>query len=138
MARLKAAIRSYAKEMSEAGYDYKHPDEVEEDIRRVVQAAGDKTVKVIIETVLLSDEEKVQACVLAQHAGAQFVKTSTGFSKGGATVQDVAIMRRVVGSGMGVKAAGGIKTGEDARQMIAAGASRIGASASVAIASGSS
>ena len=91
----------------------------------------------IIETALLTDEEKIQGCVLAQRAGAQFVKTSTGFFKGGATVKDVAIMRRVVGSGMGVKAAGGIRTSEDARQMIAAGASRIGASASVAIAAGS-
>ena len=111
--------------------------EVEEDIRQVVAAAGGKTVKVIIEAALLTDEEKIQGCVLAQRAGAQFVKTSTGFSKGGATVKDVAIMRRVVGSGMGVKAAGGIRTSEDARQMIAAGASRIGASASVAIAAGS-
>lgn len=111
--------------------------EVEEDVRGVVQAAGGKTVKVIIETALLTDEEKVQACLLAKRAGAHFVKTSTGFSKGGATVHDVAIMRRVVGPGMGVKASGGIKTGEDARQMIAAGASRIGASASVAIATGS-
>ncbi len=111
--------------------------EVEEDVRGVVEASGGKTVKVIIETALLTDEEKVQACLLAKRAGAHFVKTSTGFSKGGATVHDVAIMRRVVGPGMGVKASGGIKTGEDARQMIAAGASRIGASASVAIATGS-
>ncbi|MEE9465332.1 MAG: deoxyribose-phosphate aldolase [Candidatus Neomarinimicrobiota bacterium] len=111
--------------------------EVEQDVRRVVEAAGGKTVKVIIETALLSDEEKVQACLLAKRAGAHFVKTSTGFSKGGATVHDVAIMRRVVGPGMGVKASGGIRTGEDARQMIAAGASRIGASASVAITTGS-
>jgi len=111
--------------------------EVEEDVRQVVQAAGGKTVKVIIETALLTDEEKIQACLLAKRAGAHFVKTSTGFSKGGATVNDVAIMRRVVGPGMGVKASGGIRTGEDARQMIAAGASRIGASASVAIATGS-
>ena len=105
---------------------------MEEDIRQVVAAAGGKTVKVIIEAALLTDEEKIQGCVLAQRAGAQFVKTSTGFSKGGATVKDVAIMRRVVGSGMGVKAAGGIRTSEDARQMIAAAASRIGARASVA------
>lgn len=107
--------------------------EVEEDIRQVVSAASGKTVKVIIETALLSDEEKVKACILAQRAGAHFVKTSTGFSRGGATVQDVALMRHIVGAGMGVKASGGIKTGEDARRMLAAGASRIGASASVAI-----
>ena len=109
--------------------------EVEEDIRQVVQVAGSLTVKVIIETALLSDEEKVKACVLAQRAGARYVKTSTGFSKGGATEHDVAIMRRVVGPAMGVKASGGIKSGEDVRKMIAAGATRIGASASVAIVS---
>jgi deoxyribose-phosphate aldolase len=107
--------------------------EVEEDIRQVVAAAGGRTVKVIIEATLLSDEEKVKACMLAQRSGAHFVKTSTGFSKGGATVRDVALMRYIVGAGMGVKASGGIKTGEDARKMLAAGASRIGASASVAI-----
>ncbi len=110
-----------------------HYAKVEEDIRRVVEAAQGRTVKVIIETALLSDEEKVKACILAQQAGAHFVKTSTGFSKGGATVRDVALMRHVVGSEMGVKASGGIHTGEDARKMLAAGATRIGASASVAI-----
>ncbi|MCH7574615.1 MAG: deoxyribose-phosphate aldolase [Candidatus Marinimicrobia bacterium] len=109
--------------------------EVEEDIRQVVRAAGPLTVKVIIETALLSDEEKVKACVLAQRAGARYVKTSTGFSKGGATEHDVAIMRRVVGPSMGVKASGGIKSSDDVRKMVAAGASRIGASASVAIVS---
>ncbi len=110
--------------------------EVEADIRTVVQAAGTATVKVIIETALLTDDEKIKACVLAQRAGAHYVKTSTGFSRGGATVADVALMRKVVGPHMGVKAAGGISTGDQARQLIAAGASRIGASASIAIATG--
>ncbi len=110
--------------------------EVEEEIRRVVQAAGGRTVKVIIETALLTNEEKVKACTLARRAGAHFVKTSTGFSKGGATESDVALMRRVVGASMGVKASGGIKTSEEARKMIKAGASRIGASASIAIVTG--
>ena len=109
--------------------------DAEDDIRQVVRAAGSLTVKVIIETALLTDAEKVQACVLAQRAGARYVKTSTGFSKGGATEHDVAIMREVVGPAMGVKASGGIKSGSDVRKMIAAGASRIGASASVAIVS---
>ncbi len=107
--------------------------EVEEDIRTVVQAAGGRTVKVIIETALLTDEEKVTACTLAQRARAHYVKTSTGFSKGGATVDDVALMRKVVGDTMGVKASGGIRTAEDARKMIAAGATRIGTSAGVSI-----
>ncbi len=107
--------------------------EVEEDIRGVVGAAGGRTVKVIIETALLTDEEKVTACTLAQRARAHYVKTSTGFSKGGATVDDVALMRKVVGDTMGVKASGGIRTAEDARKMIAAGATRIGTSAGVSI-----
>ena len=119
-------------------------DDVERDIRAVVESAkhassaADRTVivKVIIETALLSDEEKVIACVLAQNAGADFVKTSTGFSSGGATIADVALMRRVVGDRMGVKASGGIRSTEDAEAMIRHGASRIGASASVAIVKG--
>lgn len=111
--------------------------EVEEEIRGVVQAAEGRTVKVIIEAALLTDEEKVKACELARRAGGHFVKTSTGFSKGGATERDVVLMRRVVGESMGVKASGGIKTGTDARKMIRAGASRIGASAGVAIVGGS-
>ena len=90
-------------------------------------------VKVIIEAALLTDEEKVVACLLAKEAGADFVKTSTGFSSGGATVHDVALMRKTVGPNLGVKAAGGIHTHEDAEQMIAAGATRIGASAGVKI-----
>jgi deoxyribose-phosphate aldolase len=93
-------------------------------------------LKVILETALLSDEEKVRACEIAKLAGADFVKTSTGFSKGGATVADVALMRSVVGPAMGIKAAGGVRDEESARELIAAGATRIGASASVAIVRG--
>lgn len=105
------------------------------DISAVVEAAHDACaiVKVIIETALLSDEEKVRACLLAKDAGADFVKTSTGFSKGGATVADIELMRRTVGAGVGVKAAGGVKDLASAREMIAAGATRIGASAGIRI-----
>ena len=108
---------------------------VEEDIAAVVNAAHalGGHVKVIIEAAYLTDEEKVEACALSKSAGADYVKTSTGFGPSGATVEDVALMRRVVGPEMGVKAAGGIKTAEDAKAMIAAGATRIGASASVKI-----
>lgn len=106
---------------------------VEQDIRGVVQAAGEVTVKVIIETALLTEEEKIVACQLAQTAGADFVKTSTGFSGGGATVADIELMRRTVGPDMGVKASGGIRNAEDARAMIAAGATRLGASAGIQI-----
>jgi deoxyribose-phosphate aldolase len=109
-----------------------------EDICRVVKAAAPALVKVILETGQLSDDEKIIACTLSKLAGAHFVKTSTGFGKGGATVEDVALMRRVVGSEMGVKASGGVRTQEDALRMRAAGANRIGASASVAIVSGPS
>lgn len=109
-------------------------DLVAGDIRAVRQAAGEATVlKVIIETCLLSDTEKVSACEIAQAAGADFVKTSTGFSAGGATLEDVALMRRTVGPGMGVKASGGIKDFATAAALLAAGASRIGAGAGVAI-----
>jgi len=108
---------------------------VEQDIRGVVQAARPARVKVIIETCLLTDREKIYACLLAQRAGAHFVKTSTGFSTGGATAADVALMRRVVGASMGVKAAGGIRDLATAETMVAAGADRIGASASVNIVS---
>jgi deoxyribose-phosphate aldolase len=104
-----------------------------EDICRVVKAAAPALVKVILETGQLTDDEKIIACTLSKLAGAHFVKTSTGFGKGGATVEDVALMRRVVGSDMGVKASGGVRTQEDALRMRQAGASRIGASASVAI-----
>lgn len=110
-------------------------DVVESDIRQVVDAAGGHVVKVIIETSLLTRDEKITACRLAQKAGAHFVKTSTGFSPGGATVEDVALMRKVVGNRMGVKASGGIKTLQQATAMIQAGATRIGASAGVAIVS---
>ncbi len=109
-------------------------DLVEEDIRRVVKAAQKRPVKVIIETCLLTDEEKVRACLIAKRAGAAFVKTSTGFNpKDGAKIGDVRLMRRVVGPDMGVKASGGIRTTEQAQAMIRAGADRIGASSSLAI-----
>ena len=109
---------------------------VEYDIRSVVEAAHGEgvLVKTIIETALLTDEEKVRACLAAKRAGADFVKTSTGFAKSGATVADVALMRRTVGSEMGVKAAGGVKGISDARAMVEAGATRIGASVGVKIA----
>ncbi|HZI18201.1 MAG TPA: deoxyribose-phosphate aldolase [Pyrinomonadaceae bacterium] len=108
---------------------------VEYDIRSVVEAAHEQNVlvKVIIEAALLTDDEKVRACVAAQQAGADFVKTSTGFAKSGATVADVALMRRTVGAEMGVKAAGGVKGLGDARAMLEAGATRIGASVGVKI-----
>jgi deoxyribose-phosphate aldolase len=111
---------------------------VERDVASVARAchANNTILKVIIEAALLTDEEKVVACQLAKVAGADFVKTSTGFGPGGATVEDVALMRRVVGPAMGIKAAGGIRTYEDAQKMIAAGATRIGASASVRIIQG--
>lgn len=109
---------------------------VEHDIRSVVQVAHEHNVtcKVIIETALLTDDEKVRACQAAKSAGADFVKTSTGFAKGGATVADIALMRRVVGSELGVKASGGVKSMADARAMVEAGATRIGASVGVKIA----
>ena len=113
---------------------------VAKDIRGVVNAshARGAIVKVIIETVLLTDEEKTIACLLSKEAGADFVKTSTGFAGGGATVSDVALMRRTVGPEMGVKASGGVRTFEDAENMIKAGATRIGASAGVKIIQGPS
>jgi deoxyribose-phosphate aldolase len=107
---------------------------VESDIRAVVDAAKGKVlVKVIIETCLLTEEEKITACRLAVKAGADFVKTSTGFSSGGATVEDIALMRKTVGPKIGVKASGGIRSRADFDKMVEAGASRVGASASVAI-----
>jgi deoxyribose-phosphate aldolase len=110
---------------------------VERDIALVVDAAaaGGAAVKVIIEAALLTDDEKVRACVLAKAAGAAFVKTSTGFGPGGATAADVALMRRVVGPGMGVKAAGGVRDLKSAQAMLEAGADRIGASVGVKIVS---
>ena len=107
-----------------------------DDIKAVVDASGDKLVKVIIEACLLTDDEKVRACQLSKEAGADYVKTSTGFSTGGATVADVALMRKTVGPDMGVKASGGARSYEDAIALIEAGASRIGASSGVAIMNG--
>lgn len=110
---------------------------VERDIRAVVDAAkGIALTKVIIETSLLTDEEKVRACKLAVKAGTDFVKTSTGFSTGGATIEDIKLMRETVGPELGVKASGGVRNTSDAQNMIAAGATRIGASSGVAIVNG--
>ncbi|MGM9928623.1 MAG: deoxyribose-phosphate aldolase [Bacillus sp. (in: firmicutes)] len=110
---------------------------VEADIKAVVEAAKGKALtKVIIESCLLTDEEKVRACELAVKAGADFVKTSTGFSTGGATKEDIALMRKTVGPDIGVKASGGVRNAEDAEAMIEAGATRIGASAGIAIVNG--
>ncbi|SDI81232.1 deoxyribose-phosphate aldolase [Proteiniclasticum ruminis] len=114
--------------LKDGDYDY-----VLEDIRAVVLAAGGVLTKVIIESCLLTDEEKVKACELAKAAGADYVKTSTGFSKSGATKEDIALMRKTVGPEMGIKASGGIRTLEDALAMIENGASRLGLSASVSI-----
>lgn len=111
-------------------------DAVEQDIRAVVEAAAGTLVKVIIETCLLTDDEKVRACQAAVRAGANFVKTSTGFSTGGATPEDIALMRRTVGPDIGVKASGGVRSLEDMQKMIEAGATRIGASSGVKIMQG--
>ena len=107
-----------------------------DDIARVVGAASGHVVKVILETSMLSRDEKVIACALSKAAGASYVKTSTGFGGGGATVEDIALMRGVVGPELGVKASGGVRTAADADRMIAVGATRVGASSSVAIVSG--
>ena len=136
-----AAIRDGAKEVDRVinvgalrGAEF---ETVYEDIKAVVDAAAGKAlVKVIIETCLLTDEQKVIACKLAKHAGADYVKTSTGFSTGGAKVEDIRLMRETVGPEMGVKASGGVRTKADAEAMIAAGASRIGASSSKKIIEG--
>lgn len=115
----------------------KNYDLVKEDIKAVVNAAKGKALsKVIIETSLLTNEEKEIACKLAVEAGADFVKTSTGFSTGGATVEDIALMRKTVGPSVGVKASGGVRSSEDTAKMIEAGATRIGASSGVAIVNG--
>lgn len=111
-------------------------EDVQKDIEGVVGAANGKTVKVIIETVLLSDEEKVKASELAKVAGADFVKTSTGFAGGGATPEDVKLMKDTVGDELEVKASGGVRSLEDFNKMIDAGATRIGASAGVQIIQG--
>ena len=134
----KAAIEDGAQEidmvinvgaLKDKKYDY-----VKNDIHTLKEVCGsDIVLKVIIETCLLTDEEKVKACELAKEAGADFVKTSTGFSTGGAKAEDVALMRKTVGDDMGVKASGGIHTAEEAQAMIDAGASRLGTSATLAI-----
>lgn len=108
-------------------------EDVLKDIKAVVESAQARTVKVIIETCLLEDEEKIKACELSVQAGAHYVKTSTGFSSGGASEADVKLMRKVVGDKLGVKASGGVRTLEDAQKMIDAGASRIGASSGIKI-----
>ncbi|MDD3791423.1 MAG: deoxyribose-phosphate aldolase [Sphaerochaetaceae bacterium] len=113
-----------------------HHDQLLQDIKVVREASKGLPLKVIIETALLSDEEKREACHIAVKGGANFVKTSTGFSKGGASVEDVALMRHVVGLDIGVKAAGGIRAYSDAIAMIEAGASRLGTSSGVAIVKG--
>ena len=112
--------------------------EAEEDIRKVKEACGGKILKVILETCLLTKEEIVKASELSASAGADYVKTSTGFSKGGATAEDVALMRKTVGDKLGVKASGGIRDYETAMKMIEAGASRLGCSAGIAIINGAS
>ena len=110
---------------------------VKEDITSVVDAAGDRIcVKVIIETCLLTDEEKGQVCRICKEAGADFVKTSTGFSTGGATVEDIGLMRQTVGPVMGVKASGGIRSAKTAKAMVQAGADRLGTSSGIAIVEG--
>lgn len=110
-------------------------DVVFNDIKAVVEVSENAIVKVIIETCLLTDEEKVKACKIAVEAGCDFVKTSTGFSTGGAKKEDIALMRKTVGPNIGVKASGGIRTYEDAKEMYDAGASRIGSSAGIKIVS---
>ncbi len=116
--------------LKEKDYDY-----VVEDIKACKKACGDNILKVIIETCLLTEEEIVKACELAVGAGADFVKTSTGFSSAGAKASDIALMRKTVGPDIGVKASGGIHTSQEALEMIEAGASRIGASKSIEICS---
>ncbi|MBQ7501716.1 deoxyribose-phosphate aldolase [bacterium] len=121
------------------GYLKGHMDkEVLEDVRAVVKAAGGKLVKVIIEAAMLTDEEVVRACKLSVEGGADFVKTSTGFGPGGATVHHVALMRETVGKDIGVKASGGIRDFAFAKDLVKAGANRIGASASIKIMNGDS
>lgn len=114
--------------LKDKDYDY-----VLDDIKAVKEAIGDKTLKVIIETCLLTDEEKIKACELSEKAGADFVKTSTGFSTGGASVADVSLMKKTVGDKLKVKASGGIHTRDEALALVEAGADRIGASKSIDI-----
>jgi deoxyribose-phosphate aldolase len=117
--------------LKEGDYEY-----VKEDVRSVKEAVGDRTLKVILETGMLSDRQKAKASKLCKEAGADFVKTSTGFGPGGAKMNDIALMRRAVGQELGVKASGGVHNFEEAMDMISAGANRIGASAGVSIVSG--
>ena len=119
--------------VKEHDYDY-----IENEIKRVVAASVGKTTKVIIETCYLTDEEKVNCCLAAKRAHATFVKTSTGFGTGGATAEDIKLMRETVGPEMGVKASGGIRNLEDLEKMVEFGATRIGTSAGVAIMENSS
>lgn len=114
--------------LKDKDYDY-----VLDDIKAVKEAIGDKTLKVIIETCLLTDEEKIKACELSEKAGADFVKTSTGFSTGGASLADVSLMKKTVGDRLKVKASGGIHTRDEAISLVEAGADRIGASKSIEI-----
>jgi deoxyribose-phosphate aldolase len=136
----KHAVSEGAKEIDmviNVGWLKNHDDEmVQEDIALVKASCGSNVLKVIIETCLLTDEEKARACRLAVAAGANFVKTSTGFSTGGAKVEDIKLMRKTVGPELGVKASGGIHSYEEAKAMITAGATRIGASCGVAIVEG--
>ncbi len=136
----KMAVQAGADEVDmviNIGYLKNHDDDlVQDDIAQVKKACGNALLKVIIETCLLTDEEKVRACRLSVASGADFVKTSTGFSTGGATVEDVKLMRKTVGPDIGVKASGGVRTYADALAMIQAGATRIGASSGIAIVEG--
>jgi deoxyribose-phosphate aldolase len=133
----KTAIKAGAKEIDMVinidALKSKNYKLVYEDIKQVVEAAKPYIVKVIIETSELDHDEKVSACTLAKAAGAAFVKTSTGFSSGGATVEDIMLMRKIVGNDMKIKASGGIRTKQDAEKMVKAGADRIGTSAGVII-----
>lgn len=137
----KTAVKAGAEEVDmviNIGFLKNHDDDlVQDDITAVKKACGKAHLKVIIETCLLNEEEKVRACRLAKASGADFVKTSTGFSTGGATAKDIALMRKTVGPELGVKASGGVRTYEDAIAMIEAGATRIGASSGIAIVEGS-
>ena len=136
----KAAVKAGAQEVDmviNIGHLKNHDDDlVQDDIAKVKEACGKALLKVIIETCLLTDEEKTRACRLAKASGADYVKTSTGFSTNGATVEDIKLMRKAVGPDLGVKASGGVRTYADALAMIEAGATRVGASSSIAIVEG--
>lgn len=134
------AIKKGAEEidfvMNVGAFKAKNHSLVADEMRAIRQATGDLITKAILETCLLTDEEKVAACQIAQQSGIDFVKTSTGFGEKGATVEDVRLMRQTVGENMGVKASGGIRTTQDALAMIDAGATRLGVSAGIAIIEG--